>query len=339
MTTKVQPGEAERYVPEKGLTAVPGIQVGHWTNLEAGTGCTVVLCPQGATAGVDVRGGAPGSRELELLNPTCLVEQVHAIMLAGGSAFGLAAADGAMRWLEERGIGYDVGVARVPIVPSVILFDLGVGSAKVRPDAAAGYAACEAANDGPVVEGTVGAGTGATVGKLFGITHACKGGVGSASRMLEDGVIIAALAVVNAIGDVVDPATQRVVAGARNETGDGFADAMRYVTHVGSLPLRGRRWGGHTTLAVVATNVALSNWAATKVAQMAHDGLARAIRPVHTLIDGDVVFALSMGDRQGDVSLVGAVAAEVVSEAIVRGVMAAESLHGIPSAREVVSAE
>jgi L-aminopeptidase/D-esterase-like protein len=322
--------------PYHALTDVPGIRVGHWTNLEAGTGCTVVLCPEGATAGADVRGGAPGTRELALLDPTCLVEQIHAVVLAGGSAFGLATADGVMRWLEERNYGYEVGIARVPIVPGAILFDLAVGDAAVRPDAAAGYAACEAASDGPVAEGTVGAGTGATVGKLFGLGQATKGGIGTASRTLADGVVIAALAVVNAIGDVVDPATQQVVAGARNVDGRGFVDAMTAVQSVESLPLRGPTWaGGHTTLVVAATNVALSNWAATKVAQMAHDGLARAIRPVHTLVDGDVVFALSLGDKPGNVSLVGAVAAEVVAESIVRGVRAAHTLHGIPAARDL----
>lgn len=324
-----------------GLTDVAGIQVGHWTNLEAGTGCTVVLCPEGAVAGVDVRGGAPGTRELALLDPVCMVEKVHAILLGGGSAFGLAAADGVMRWLEEHGYGFPVGVARVPIVPAAILFDLACGRADVRPDAAAGYAACVAASAGPIAEGNVGAGTGATVGKLAGYQYTSKGGLGTASKQVGRDIIVAALAVVNAAGDVIDPATQTIVAGARRPDGLGFVDCMQAVEKrlgAGAYEQADDNknvWGGNTTLAIVATNVALSKTGATKVAQMAHDGLARSIHPVHTMIDGDVVFALSLGDKSGDPGLVGALAAEVLATAVVRAVQMAESLHGVPCVREI----
>ena len=322
-----------------GLTHIPGLLVGHWTDSDAATGCTVVLCPEGAVAGVDVRGGAPGTRETDLLAPTCLVDRVHGIMLAGGSAFGLAAADGALRWLEEQGHGFDVGVARVPIVPAAILFDLIVGRVDVRPDAAAGYAACAAATAGPVVEGSIGAGTGATVGKLRGVAHATKGGVGSAARTFGDGLVVAALAVVNAWGDVVDPANGRIIAGVRGDDGRTFAGTLDLVT--ASLDAADpSNWargapGTNTTLAVVATNAALTKSQATKVAQMAHDGLARAVRPVHTPLDGDVVFALSLGEQQAEPSLVGSLAAEVVATAIVRGVLTATGLHGVPAARRV----
>ncbi len=317
------------------LTDIPGIQVGHWTNLEAGTGCTVVLCPAGAVAGVDVRGGAPGTRELALLDPVCTVEKVHAVLLAGGSAFGLAAADGVMRWLEERGHGFDTGVARVPIVPAAILFDLNLGRSDVRPDAEAGYAACMAAGGGPVAEGTVGAGTGATVGKMLGFKQATKGGLGTASKQIGKGVVVAALVAVNAVGDVIDPATGQILAGARRPLIGGFADSMKFAESSLGQILRAQSSGENTTLAVVATNVALTKSGATKVAQMAHDGLARTIRPIHTPLDGDTIFALSLGDRQGDPGLVGAVAAEVLATAVVRAIRAATGLHGIPAAREL----
>ncbi len=323
------------------LTDVPGLSVGHWTDAVAATGCTAILCPTGATAGVDVRGGAPGTRETDLLAPTCLVDRIHGIMLAGGSAFGLAAADGAMRWLEERGHGFDVGVARVPIVPAAILFDLIIGRADVRPDAAAGYAACTAASPGPVAEGSVGAGTGATVGKLRGVAHATKGGVGSAARVVGGGLVIAALAVVNAWGDVVDPANGQVIAGVRGEDGRSFPGVLNLATS-DLDPANPAAWSRlrrplmtNTTLVVVATNAALSKSQVTKVAQMAHDGLARAIRPVHTPLDGDVVFALSLGEQRAETALVGSLAAEIVATAITRGVLAATGLHGVPAAHEL----
>lgn len=315
------------------LTNLPGISIGHWTDLDAATGCTVILCPDGAVAGVDVRGGAPGTRETDLLDPVCMVEKVHAICLAGGSAFGLAAADGVMRWLAERGHGFDVLVARVPIVPAAILFDLLVGRADIRPDAAAGYAACADASAESVVQGNVGAGTGATVGKMLGFDFAMKGGVGFVSRTIGE-TVIAALVVVNAAGNIVDPTTGQIIAGARNPTGSGFVDTTEVLQQ--RLLHAMNPWGGrsNTTLAVVMTNVALSKVGCTKVAQMAHDGFARAIHPVHTAVDGDIVFALSSGEQIGDASIVGALAAEVVAEAVLAGVRAAETLHGIPASQD-----
>ncbi len=316
------------------LTAIPTLSVGHWTNTDAATGCTVILCPGGATAGVDVRGSGPGTREIALLDPVCSVQKVHAIVLSGGSAFGLAAADGVMRWLEERGHGFDVGVAKVPIVPAAILFDLGIGRADVRPDGAAGYLACQAASTDPVAQGNVGAGTGATVGKMLGFGQATKGGLGSASKQIGKGIVVSALVAVNAVGDVIDPATNKIIAGARRPVVGGFADSMAFAeSRLGqTISEMANR---NTTLAVVATNVALSKVECTKVAQMAHDGLARTIRPVHTAFDGDTIFALSAGDKQGDASLIGAVAADVLAQAVLNAMSAAEKLHGIPAARDL----
>jgi len=320
------------------LTDVPGLKVGHWTNLEAGTGCTVVLCPQGAVASVDVRGGAPATRETDLLDPTCTVQQVHAILISGGSAFGLAAADGVMRWLEEHDYGFDTGVARVPIVPAACLFDLPLGRADVRPDAAAGYAACEAASTDAVAMGNVGAGTGAAVGKLLGFGQASKGGLGSASKSLGRGVVVAALVAVNAVGDVVDPRSGKILAGARKPLVGGFVDSEKFMqSRMGQTiqDLANKR--GNTTLAVVATNAKLSKAQAKRMAMMAHDGLARTIRPSHHPFDGDAVFALSTGEKEADVGILGAAAAQVLAEAVVQAVRAAETLHGIPSVRDLGS--
>lgn len=317
------------------LTDIPGLSVGHWTNLEAATGCTVVLCPEGAVAGVEVRGTAPGTRETDLLDPVCLVEKVNAILIGGGSAFGLAAADGVARWLEEHGHGFDAGVARVPIVPAAILFDLSLGDARVRPDAAAGYAACEAATDGPIEQGNVGAGAGATVGKIFGIKQATKAGLGTASRHIPTGIIVAALVAVNAFGHIYDPQRQRIIAGARNEAGE-FVDSVDFAADI--LGQMGARFSNvtNTTLAVVATNARLTKSGATKVAQMAQAGLARVIRPAHTHFDGDTIFALSYGDEPADLSLIGALAADVLAEAVISAVMAAEPLAGLPAARSFI---
>jgi L-aminopeptidase/D-esterase-like protein len=315
------------------LSEVPGFRIGHWTDLDAGTGCTVVLCPEGAVAGVDVRGGAPGTREIALLEPTCTVEQVHAVLLSGGSAYGLDAAGGVMRWLEERGHGFDMGVARVPIVPAAILFDLSLGRADVRPDAAAGYAACEAATDGPVAEGSVGAGTGATVGKALGFAQATKSGIGAAVRRIGKDIVVAALVAVNAFGDVVDPASGAIVAGARQPGGNAFVGSQQVLESMAAQAWR----GGNTTLGAVITNAALTKVQATKVAQMAHDGLARTIRPIHTPHDGDTIFALSRGDVQADVGLIGAVAADVVAEAVLAAVRAASGLHGMPAMRDLAA--
>ncbi len=317
------------------ITDVPGIQVGHWTDEAGGTGCTVVLCPQGATAGVDVRGGAPATRETDLLAPSCTVQQAHAIVLAGGSAFGLAAADGVMGWLEQRGYGFDTGVAKVPIAPAACLFDLAVGRADARPDAAAGYAACEVAVSGPLPEGNVGAGTGATVGKLLGFSQATKAGVGNASTGMGD-VVVAALAAVNAVGEVIDPEDGSILAGVRDPAGDGFLDAMSLLRHMGRGSFQNVASGRiNTTLVVVAANAQLDKAQAQRVAMMAHDGIARVIRPAHHPFDGDIVFTLATGEIQADVGTLGALAAEVVASAIVRGVRAADSLHGVLSAKAV----
>lgn len=316
------------------ITDIPGLKVGHWTNLEAATGCTVVLCPEGAVAGVDVRGTAPGTRETDLLDPVCMVDKVHAVLIGGGSAYGLAAADGVMRWLEEQDHGFDVGVAKVPIVPAAILFDLGLGRADVRPDAAAGYAACEAAGDGPVAEGNVGAGTGASAGKMLGFGAATKTGLGTASRQAFGNAIVGALVALNPFGDVYDPQTQQIIAGARQPEG-GFANSPDATGNTPYRSVADLSRGTNTTLAVVATNVKLTKSEVTKVAQMAQDGLARTIRPAHTHFDGDTLFALSYGDATADLSLVGALAADVLAEAVVSAVRAAEALGGLPAARDL----
>ncbi|MEP6874278.1 MAG: P1 family peptidase [Burkholderiales bacterium] len=323
--------------PAGSLTDVRGLRVGHFTETRRPTGCTVILAPDGAVAGVDVRGAAPGTRETELLSPLNAIEKVHAIMLAGGSAFGLDAAGGVMRWLEERGIGAPVGPAqghepnrkaiRVPIVPAAILFDLWVGDASIRPDAASGYAACEAATTDPVAEGNVGAGTGASVGKLFGIQRAMRGGLGSAS-ITVGGITVAALVAVNAIGDVIDPATGEPIAGARSEDGQHLQGTMRSMLR-GEL-MTPMQPGSATTLGVVATDAVLTKAQANKVAQMAHDGFARSINPVHTMTDGDTIFALATGasGQTANLTLIGALGAEVMATAVVRAVRAATRLSG-----------
>lgn len=312
---------------------MPGIRVGHWTHESGSTGCTVVLLEQGAVAGVDVRGGGPGTRETDLLRPEMSVDRVHAIVLAGGSAYGLAAADGVMSYLESRGVGFRAGRAVVPIVPAAILFDLGVGNPDVRPDAESGQMAAHAASARPVTMGSVGAGAGASVGKMFGMKRAMRGGLGSAAVELPGGTVVGALAVVNALGDVVDPLTGRIVAGARSEDGSGFADTMAMMRS--SQPLHGEA-GQNTSLGVVACNATLTKAQATKVAQMAQDGFARALRPAHLPFDGDTVFAVATGGPPADLRLVGtvgALAAEVLAEAVVAGVRSASGDFGLPTAR------
>lgn len=322
------------------ITDVPGIRVGHATNEAACTGCTVILCEAGAVGGVDQRGGAPGTRETDALHPLHLVQQVHAVMLSGGSAFGLDTASGAVRYLEERGVGFDVGVARVPIVPAAILFDLALGTAKIRPDAEMGYQACMNADGGLVPEGNVGAGTGATVGKILGIRQAMKAGIGACSLHLGKGVIIGAIAAVNAFGDVVDPQTGQIIAGARTLVLDGekmgaedyFADTLAVMQslHAKTHLAFGRR--ANTVIGVVATNARLTKEQTNKVAQMAQDGLARTIRPAHTMLDGDTIFALSLGNKRADVNVIGAYAAEAFAQAILRGTRAARPVLGLPAA-------
>jgi L-aminopeptidase/D-esterase-like protein len=315
------------------LTDVPGIRVGHATDWEALTGCTVVLCEKGAVGGVDQRGGAPGTRETDLLRPLHLVQKVHAVLLTGGSAFGLAAADGVMHYLEERGVGFDARVAKVPIVPAAVLFDLDLGDSKMRPNSTMGYAACQSASDGPVAEGNVGAGTGARAGAILGPKQAMKSGLGTAAISLGSGLVVGALVVANPFGDVVGPATGEILAGARRIGSDEPADTLAVMrSFVGKTVLR---FASSTVIGVIATNAQLTKEETNKVAQMAQDGIARAIRPAHTMFDGDTLFALSTGKKRADVNLIGAYAAEVVAEAIVRGVRAAESAGGLPAQRDL----
>jgi L-aminopeptidase/D-esterase-like protein len=325
---------------------VPGILIGHDTLAEAGTGCTVVLCEWPAVGALDVRGGAPATRETDLLDPLSFMREVHAVLLTGGSAFGLDAASGVMRVLEERGIGFDAGPARVPIVPAAALFDLGFGRADVRPDAAAGARAVAAAVEGPVAQGSVGAGTGATVGKAAGPAFATKGGIGSASALLPSGHTLGAIVAVNAVGDIYDPDTGRIVAGAR------APDGHRWLAQSSpaATPYDEQRPGTNTTLAVIATDATWGKAELGKLAQMAHDGLARAIRPVHTPMDGDVVFALSTARVTPDartqqmtaesawplqLALTGEIAAQTLARAVVKAVRAATSLHGVPALRDL----
>ncbi len=307
------------------ITAVAPLLVGHWTEREAATGCTVVLCPEGAVASADVRGGAPGTRETDLLRPGNLVERVHAVLLTGGSAFGLAAADGVMRYLEERGIGFDAGVARVPLVPAAALFDLAVGRADVRPGPEMGYQACLAARDGPVEEGAVGAGAGATVGHLLG-AGAMRGGIGTAAVDLPGGVVVGALAAVNSFGDVRDEQSGAIIAGARAPSGE-FVDTARTLMELEGEPAFGRM-STHTTLVVVATNAVLSKAEANRVAHLAQDGLARVISPAHTMFDGDIVFTLSTGGDVSNLLTLGAAAAGAVARAITRAVRLGNGLQG-----------
>ena len=301
------------------ITDVRGIEVGHAQDDQALTGCTVILCRKGAVAGVDVRGGAPGTRETDLLNPINLVEKVHAIVLAGGSAFGLDAATGVMRYLEENKIGFNTGAAKVPIVPSAILYDLNIGRADVRPDAAMGYRAAASASSDAPTEGNAGAGMGASAGKIFGMKRAMKAGVGTASINFN-GTIIGALVAVNPFGDVIDPTNGTRIAGVRS--GTTLQKMKRMPT---SLVPR-----SNTVIGVIATNAKLTKAQATKVAQMAQDGIARTIRPAHTMFDGDTIFTLATREKKADVSTVGAYAAEVLTEAILRAVRMAASAGGLP---------
>ena len=323
------------------ITDIQGIRVGHRTDLEHATGCTVVLCPQGTIGGVDVRGSAPGTRETDLLRPGTLVNEVHAVLLSGGSAYGLDAASGVMRYLEENGTGYEIGSVVVPIVPGAIIYDLGLGSSSVRPTADDGYTACQSAASGEVEEGTVGAGTGATVAKALGLRHAIKGGLGTCSRDLGDGLVVSAIAVVNAWGDVVDPETCRVVATPRTEDGDGFHSTVELMTRPSSeWPQAQATAGGNTTIGVLTTNASLNKEQANKLAERGQDGIALAVRPSHTMGDGDTVFALATGAWSGQVDRMqlmrlGAVAALVMAQAVVRGVTQASGLAGVPSTREL----
>ena len=328
-----------------GITAVSGLELGHHTLSARPTGCTVVVAREGAVGGVDVRGSAPGSREIALLDPVNTVERVHAVMLSGGSAFGLSVGDGVMRYLDEEDVGYRLGDKVIPIVVGAILYDLGLeGEEKIRPDAECGYRAAESASSGSAAEGSVGAGAGATVGKMRGADRSMKGGFGTASITLESGLTVAAAVAVNAVGDIVDPATGQVIAGARTQDGTGLVD-MRQVLRGGSDAASesrleesaGEGAGANTTIGLVATNAELTKSQATKIAQMAQDGLARTIYPAHTASDGDTVFSLATGAWAGEVNVttIGALAADVMAEAILRAVRMAEGVPGIPSVSEL----
>ena len=299
----------------KGLTDIPGLRVGHASDFDALTGCTVVLCPAGAVGGVDIRGSATGTVEIDTLRPGHITEKVHGIVLAGGSAFGLEASSGVRRYLEQHGIGFDTGVARVPIVPGAILFDLAIGKPGIRPGREMGEVAAAAATELTVAEGCVGAGTGATVGKLFGMKRAMKSGIGSYTVTLRDGVMVSALVAVNALGDVRDPRTGAIIAGARvSDAGMEFANSPR----------------SNTTLAVVATNAQLTKVETNKLAALASIGVVRTIAPVNTMSDGDITFALSLGSAKANVDELGVAAIEAVEQAILRAVRLARSMGGLP---------
>lgn len=328
-----------------GLTDVSGIKVGHFTSQQRPTGCTVVLCEAGAVAGVDVRGSAPGTRETDLLNPINSVQQVHAVVLTGGSAYGLETATGVMRYLEERGIGFKIDSPAqgdrpafhtvIPIVPAAVLFDLEVGDQKIRPNAESGYQACQVAASNPIAEGNVGAGAGATVGKMFGMPFAMKSGLGTSGiRIASSGIVVAALVAVNAVGDVVNPKNGKLLAGARSSNGHGLRDSMREILRGYQLTATA---GANTSLGVVATNVAFNKTQMTKIAQMAQDGLARTINPVHTPADGDTIFALSTGALKLNVNhgLIGAIAAEMVAQAVVRAIILAKGIAGLPAYSDI----
>ena len=295
----------------------------------------MVLVEKGATGGVAVRGSAPGTRETDLLDPSNLVEQVHAIVFSGGSAFGLDAASGVMRYLEERKVGFPFGGAYVPIVPAAVLFDLPVGGKPmIRPDTSCGYAAAKAATDGPIAEGSVGAGAGATVGKFGGFGNAMKGGIGTASITLPSGLTVAALVALNAAGDIVDPSTGRIIAGVRGPDGRSFVDARTILRTGATAP---QRPGENTTLGLIATNARVTKAQARKIAEMAHDGFARAIVPAHTMNDGDTIFAIGTGAFTGDanVTILGGLAAEVMQDAILRAVREATGVPNFPAIRDL----
>jgi L-aminopeptidase/D-esterase-like protein len=315
-------------------TEIPGIKVGHATDIKALTGCSVVLCPQGAVGGVEVRGGAPGTRETDLLRPLYLVEKVHAILLAGGSAYGLAAAEGVMQYLEEQGAGFDVRVTKVPIVPAAVIFDLWIGDWRVRPNAKMGYQACLSASKQWEAEGNVGAGTGATVGKLLGPKYAMKSGLGCATLKLRGGIIVSALMVVNALGDVIDDQGGTILAGTRNPIHPDklLNTAEKLLQHPKIFSGLGF---GNTTIGVVVTNAILTKEQANKMAQWAQDGLARIISPSHTMLDGDTIFTLATGIKKINLQTLAVATSRVTAEAVKRAVIKAEKVAGIPAARDL----
>lgn len=309
------------------ITDIAGIRVGHFTNDAALTGCTVIICENGAVGGVDISGGAPGTRETALLYPTRLVKRVNAILLTGGSAFGLSAADGVMRYLAEKGCGYDTGLKKIPIVPSAVIFDLHIGDKGVAPSAEDGYRACLNASIEDVIEGSVGAGTGATVGKLLGLRGTMRGGLGTASIKFENGLIVGVLVVVNAFGDVRDFRTNQIIAGARSKDGN-FIDTVKYLMDGNSMyPY----FNDNSTIGVVVTNTDLDKTQTTRVAQMAQIGVAQVITPSQTLFDGDIIFALSTGEIESDPNFVGIIASELVKHAVINAIKKAKSVDNILS--------
>lgn len=320
---------------DNAITDVPGFRVGHAQDLKAATGCTVILCPPGTIGGVDIRGSAAGTRQIDSLHSFHFVDEVHAVLLSGGSAFGLDASGGVMKFLEEKSIGYQTSAAKVPIVPAAIIYDLSLGDSRVRPDKEMGYQACLNSPPGKIAEGSVGVGTGASVGKLLGIKMATKGGVGTASLSLSGGIIVAALVAVNAFGDVIDPQERKVLAGARDPDKPGrFIGSSAMIKKGFSLPKRETGFQ-NTTLGVVATNVRLSKRQATKMAQMAQSGFIRTISPIHSTVDGDLIFALSAGDLSADVNTLGLMAEEVVATAVLRAIRAADGLGLLPAYRDL----
>lgn len=315
------------------FTDIPGIKVGHEQDLNAATGCTVIICEEGASAGVDVRGGAPGTRETDLLNPMNLVDKVHAVLLGGGSAFGLDAASGIMSYLEERGFGFDVGVTKVPIVAGAVLFDLTCGDFRVRPDREMGYRACLNATDSECAEGSIGAGTGATVGKILGMDYAMKGGLGSYCLKAGD-LMVGALVAVNCLGDVIDPVSGRILAGLLNEDKTGFAGTEELM--IKQYDNKKNLFSGNTTIGVIATNANMNKSQANKIASMAHNGYGRTMRPAHSMFDGDTIFTLATGRIEADTNVVGLLAARAMEQAVVRAIKAAAPLHGFKSCSDLI---
>ncbi len=310
------------------INEISGIRIGNAQDYDSATGCTVILCEKGAVAGVDVRGGAPGTRETDLLNPVNLVDKVHSVLLSGGSAFGLDAASGIMSYLESRGIGFDVGVTKVPIVTGAVIFDLEVGDYRIRPDKKMGYDACVNSEKGFFSQGTVGAGTGASVGKVFGINNAMKGGLGACCLKIGE-LYVGAIIVVNCLGDVVEPGSGNIIAGTLDESGKDFINSENFI--INNCVKKSMGYSGNTTIGVVFTNAHLSKANAQKVASMAHNGIARTIRPSHTMFDGDTIFALSLGTVEAEVSAIGVIAAQAVEEAIISGVQNAKGICNLKS--------
>lgn len=318
------------------ITDIPGIQVGHAQNIESGTGCTVIICEEGAVTGVDVRGGGPGTREIAALDPVNLVTRAHAVYLGGGSAYGLDGAAGVMQYLEEKNVGFNVGVGVVPIVPGAVLFDFFVGDYKIRPDKKMGYQACQNAIGNNKEEGNIGAGTGAAVGKIKGPAYFMKGGIGTASRQVGD-LIVGAIVAVNCFGDIICPFTGRIIAGTLDEKKENLADTMSIISSSESMD--SSVFSGNTTIGCIAVNADLTKAESTKVSMMAHDGFARAINPIHTMYDGDTIFCMATGSVKADTTTIGAIAADVMAEAITNAVKKAETAYGIPGYNDIVRKE